>query len=260
MLKNWRKRTPVDDTVQNGETNRAASSNWAFDHNAAETGVHGAGANDLLNTGDVDDTPIDGATTVPPSSNWAFDHAADVDKHHYFMGMIYKTGEYIAPHPYSFTPGAVAVVAGHFYASEFHVTRAITIDRLAVHVTTGDAGKYVRLGIYNDNGAGYPGTLVSDAGTALVTSTGVQAVTPASDIVLAMGLYWLVVVSDGTPSLYYHAGGYGCVVGIRATDVLSIEGGYDLDSTYAALPDPYTAGASIGARGGFVYPRVKSLD
>lgn len=42
----------LDDTPVNGETNEGITSNWAYDHNAAETGVHGAGANDLVNTGD----------------------------------------------------------------------------------------------------------------------------------------------------------------------------------------------------------------
>jgi len=66
----------IDDTPVDNETSAAISSNWAYDHNAAKTGVHGAGAGSLLATGDVDDTPADGATTDPVSSNWAYDHAA----------------------------------------------------------------------------------------------------------------------------------------------------------------------------------------
>ncbi len=50
-------------------------------HAALDTGVHGAGANTLLDTGDVDDTPVNGATTAPVSSNWAYDHADNNDPH-----------------------------------------------------------------------------------------------------------------------------------------------------------------------------------
>jgi len=60
---------------------KAPTSEWAFDHKAATTSVHGAGANTLLNTGDVDDTPVNGADTVPVSSNWAYDHVAAADPH-----------------------------------------------------------------------------------------------------------------------------------------------------------------------------------
>jgi len=71
----------LDDTPVNGELNEPITSNWAFDHNAAKTGVHGAGASDLLLKSDVDDTPVDGETDVPVSSNWAYDHAADGTAH-----------------------------------------------------------------------------------------------------------------------------------------------------------------------------------
>lgn len=69
----------LDDTPVDGQTQEAITSNWAYDHNVATTGVHGAGANTLLHTGDVDDTPVNGATTAPVSSNWAYDTAALLD-------------------------------------------------------------------------------------------------------------------------------------------------------------------------------------
>ena len=50
--------TYLEATPTNGETNKAPNSNWAFDHNAAKTGIHGAGANTLLNSSSV----IDGGT------------------------------------------------------------------------------------------------------------------------------------------------------------------------------------------------------
>jgi hypothetical protein len=79
----------IDDSPRDGITDYAISSNWAFDHNAATTGTHGAGANTLLNTGDVDDTPVDAATTAPVSSNWAYDHI-----HEYATGSTFPVSPY----------------------------------------------------------------------------------------------------------------------------------------------------------------------
>jgi hypothetical protein len=67
----------IDDTPVDGATTAPISSNWAFDHDVAATGVHGAGANTLLNTGDIDDTPSNGDTSDAISSNWAYDHYVD---------------------------------------------------------------------------------------------------------------------------------------------------------------------------------------
>ena len=50
--------TYLEAAPTNGETNKAPNSDWAFDHNAAETGIHGAGVNTLLNSSSV----IDGGT------------------------------------------------------------------------------------------------------------------------------------------------------------------------------------------------------
>ena len=50
----------LDDSPVNGETNEGITSNWAFDHNAAETGVHAAGGDDLVNTGDTASTTAKG--------------------------------------------------------------------------------------------------------------------------------------------------------------------------------------------------------
>jgi len=77
---------------------KAPTSEWAFDHDAATTGVHGAGAETLLNTGDVgtmaaetatdylaianlENPPTEDEATKAPTSEWAFDHAAATATH-----------------------------------------------------------------------------------------------------------------------------------------------------------------------------------
>lgn len=52
--------TWLEDTPSDSETGKAPTSNWAYDHAAATTGVHGAGANTLLHSGST----IDGGTFV----------------------------------------------------------------------------------------------------------------------------------------------------------------------------------------------------
>ena len=50
--------TYLEASPTDGEANKAPDSNWAFDHDAAATGVHGAAANTLLHSGST----IDGGT------------------------------------------------------------------------------------------------------------------------------------------------------------------------------------------------------
>lgn len=52
--------TWLEDTPSDSETGKAPTSNWAHDHAAATTGVHGAGENTLLHSGSV----IDGGAFV----------------------------------------------------------------------------------------------------------------------------------------------------------------------------------------------------
>jgi len=42
--------TYLEAAPTNGETGKAPNSDWAYDHNAAATGIHGAGANNLLHS------------------------------------------------------------------------------------------------------------------------------------------------------------------------------------------------------------------
>jgi len=52
--------TYLEASPTNGETDKAPDSNWAFDHDAATTGIHGAGGSTLLHSGST----IDGGTFV----------------------------------------------------------------------------------------------------------------------------------------------------------------------------------------------------
>jgi hypothetical protein len=118
-------------------------------------------------------------------------------------------------------PIALPVVTGQYYTSQgivsvttaanpgngtaryvpFWVPKTATFDRISIRTVTtpGSAGAVIRLGIYNDNGAGKPGSLLLDAGTIDATAAvGLQEITINQS--LTAGLYWLVAVPQGAPT------------------------------------------------------------
>jgi hypothetical protein len=92
----------------------------------------------------------------------------------------------------------------------------VTFDRIALEVTvvSSPTSATYRLSIYNDDGTGYPGTLVTDAGTVTVGTVGVREITFGSAQVLQAGtLYWLVASLTGAtttaPTMRFISGAQG---------------------------------------------------
>lgn len=71
----------------------------------------------------------------------------------------------------------------------FPVAKTVTLDRLGLWVQAGVALSVVRLGIYRDDGDGYPGALVLDAGTIDASSQGFKTITISQQ--LTRDLYWI---------------------------------------------------------------------
>lgn len=81
------------------------------------------------------------------------------------------------------------------------VCKGGTIDRIGISVdTAGGSGAVVRLGVYEDDGSGYPGALLLDAGTATTTANFTEVNITVSQAVKSMTLYWLVHVAQGGAS------------------------------------------------------------
>jgi len=219
----------------------------------------------LYNPRPVDDTPVNGQLTHGITSNWAFDHNADLDAHILSFMQIKRTGNYFDS--WLFTNQIVeAVVADTIYTSPFIVARDLTIDRLAIQVTTGAAGGAIaRLGIYNNGTNCYPGTLVLDAGTVAVDAAAVVAAT--INQALTKGLYWMVIVSDNTPTLRgrkpFHTPAGAIENDLRAPT--SSYGGWKKAAVGSgALADPFVAAATLFKTNAeyraHVAPRLLSLD
>lgn len=99
----------------------------------------------------------------------------------------------------------VLCTANLLYAHPFFPAREATWTRIGVNVFTAAGGQSVRLGVYEEalSGGGVPkgqpGLLRFDAGTVTVGSTGWQEIVISQT--LKPRMYWLVLVTGGTPTL-----------------------------------------------------------
>ena len=148
-----------------------------------------------------------------------------------------------------------AATANYIIAMPFLVSKAITLDRIAINVTTQAAG-LIRLGIYaNDSSKGlYPGALLLDAGEVDTGSSGIKSIT--INQALTPGLYWLASNSNATPIVKWHNG--GTVLPLLGTDNTLSGGSYiGLSKSSAFGPFPSThPSAAIQLSGGAHGPLV----
>jgi hypothetical protein len=161
-------------------------------------------------TGDV---TLDAGKTVDGVDVSA--HAVDTSAHQVSGFEAGLVGQYQVGLPVM-AASALTLTAEQIEACLFIVRRKSTYDRIAFQVTTaGAAGTIGRAGIYADNGSLYPGALVLDAGTIAVEGTGVKEISINQQ--LNKGIYWLVLVSDGTPAVKGHLAAMS-PLGIGAAD------------------------------------------
>lgn len=110
--------------------------------------------------------------------------------HRYMGGIPKRSGLYYLTTPHSATSTANTLGNGTGRFSPWRVQRATNFAKIGAEVTAaGEAGSLVRIGIYADDGTGYPGALILDAGTIAGDSATVQEITVA--FTLLPGLYWV---------------------------------------------------------------------
>lgn len=186
------------------------------------------------------------------------DHVADIDAHMVDIFQTPRTGAYLYGYPVN-AHNTAALTVDQLLAGVHFVARSLTIDRIAVNVSTaGAAGKKARLGIYANGENNYPGALVLDAGTVDVDSTGIKSI--IVDQVLSKGIYWFVVLSDDTPNV--RKGGYAVSpIGIYEGDFSNYwYSAWYKSQAYGALPDPFPSGGARTRYCAWVLPRIASLD
>lgn len=94
---------------------------------------------------------------------------------------------------------SAALGSGTLRVTPMLLRAAVTLTRLAAEVTVaGEVGALVRLGIWADNGNGYPGALVVDAGPIAGDVVAVAELTINS--VLPAGIYWFGAAVQAAPT------------------------------------------------------------
>lgn len=164
----------------------------------------------------------------------------------YVTGRLYGSAENYT------TKTTAALGVNVLKAQPFLVRREMSIDAFVAEVTTVGSFNF-RMGIYADNGSGFPGARVAvgateaDGSTPAAPSLRTVAVTTT----LQPGFYWLAIVTAGSITFRADANGAwpawtGFINGSNAT---IIQPHYTVAFTYAALPDPFPVGAAFNVSG-----------
>ncbi len=119
------------------------------------------------------------------------------------LGPAQWAGRYITgvfTNPASTATGTVS--ANLLYAVPFLCQANATFTSLSIDVTVADVGKSCRLGVIAAGADGKPGdTVLLDAGTVSVGTTGIKTTSTFSLPVRAGDFFYVVLVSDGAPTL-----------------------------------------------------------
>lgn len=91
--------------------------------------------------------------------------------------------------------------AGRLDLIPFQPDRNITVDGLAVEVTTGSAGTNAKVAIYASDAAGAPTTLIVGSADLDCATTGLKVLSVTSTALTAGTLYWIGVHSSGAQVL-----------------------------------------------------------
>jgi len=107
---------------------------------------------------------------------------------------------YFCPNTNSVSTSA-ALGNGTLRAVPFYVPNTVTLTKIGSEITiVGEAGSKLRLGIYADDGAGRPSTLVVDAGQIAGDSATVQEITLGTPVMMGPGWYWAAAAVQSAPT------------------------------------------------------------
>ena len=162
------------------------------------------------------------------------------------FGRSYRTGCYYASY---IENGQVVFnvvpTTNLLFCVPFLVRKSFTADRISGFLNTNGAANSVwRLGIYNDDGSAYPGSLLLDAGTVAVSAGAPSTKEITISQALTPGLYWLAYVAQVAAS-----GQVAAVVSTNAmlhfmtsgTTVSGNGAGYSESGVSGALPANFTS-------------------
>jgi hypothetical protein len=150
----------------------------------------------------------------------------------YRPGRFYA-GENLSPA----ATGTQALTANTMYATVFTVRQPQLWTKIGINVTVaGAGGTLARLGVY-DIENGVPTSLVHDAGTVAVSTTGVKEITISK--VLIPGTYAMVVFTNGTPTVTADVNSKAAVGCIGSSAIGTGDQVITRALTFAALPSTF---------------------
>ena len=161
--------------------------------------------------------------------------------------------------PAGVTPTTLLTVTATVYSYPFYISNTVAVKTLSFSTTTGQTGGAGHIGIYADNGAGYPGALVtnSESGALAATATAVSTYTPTTPITLNAGWYWLATIFTATgtfPTVTASTVSYGNDLNAQlgsdtAAHFFAASGqaatGISVAGTYGTLPNTFATGATL---------------
>ena len=150
------------------------------------------------------------------------------------------------------TGTTVSLAADTLYGIPFTIYADTPIDRLAVEITTLDAGSAIRLGLYAESTSqrGEPGARLEDLGTVSSASTGIKTLTISPTRRLGPGRYFFALIaSSAVVAFRAHAAAGAAELGWPGgtADFLAASldtvwrGALAGNDEAAALPNPFPA-------------------
>lgn len=125
------------------------------------------------------------------------------------------------------------------------VASPIVVDQLSFEVSTAEAGKNMRVGLYAADARWQPiGAPLADSGNISLTATGVKTYTPGTPLTLPRGRYLAAwnMDSNGVAALRYALGGIpGAAFNPTTLSSNQIVGQLRVSRALAAFPTPGTA-------------------
>lgn len=146
------------------------------------------------------------------------------------------------------TSGAIDINVMYACPGWFSTTNTWT--KIAMQVTSLQAAKNVRLGIYANNASNLPGALILDSGNISTAATGTISAT-ISQSLTANTLYWFACLTDANTAQFINEDASNTRPA-WVTGLQSISGAFNAtyynshNQTMGALPDPFGAITSSG--------------
>lgn len=165
--------------------------------------------------------------------------------------------------PYGQTPTTFLTVTGTLYAYPFYIAATTLIKTVGIYTTTGQTGGAAHAGLYNDNGAGYPGTLVANSdGGALLATSGAVSQTNTVSLTLPAGWYWLASIFTAT-STFPTVAALDAIYPSATVSQLGFDTAAHLIAASGEAANGYTVTATYGALNGInsgVFPSGAAVN